>query len=115
MSLMTLIQAPNGDVMLVRDLTGHEDCAVLEEGVSEPRVPGCERVDKADGSGRRWRINKPECRRFIRAAELRAMARIELVEMLEAKIAALETRVAALEGSTVNSPESTIGGIGAGR
>lgn len=104
--LMTLIKAPNGDVMLVGSLEGHEDCAVLETGVSEPRVPGCERVDKPDGSGRMWKINKDECRRMIRTAEVRAMSRIELVEMLEAqirandeKLASMDDRIAALERS----------------
>lgn len=95
--LMTLIKAPNGDVMLVGSLEGHEDCAVLETGVAEPRVPGCERVDKPDGSGRMWKIHKGECRRMIRAAKVRSMHRIELVEMLEAQIEALTARVAALE------------------
>lgn len=94
---MTLIEAPNGDKMLVRDLTGHEDCVVLETGVAEPRAPGCERVDKPDGAGRMWRINKPECRRALRTAEVRAMSRIELVEMLEAQIEELRARVVALE------------------
>lgn len=99
MTLMTLIRAPNGDRMLVSSLAGHEDCEIEETGVAEPRVPGCERVDKPDGSGRMWRINKAECRRMIRAAEVRSMHRIELVEMLEAQIRALEERMATLEAA----------------
>jgi len=103
--LMTLIQAPNGDVMLVRSLEGHEDCKILEENVSEPRVPGCERVPKADGKGKRWKINKDESRRMIRAAQLRAMDRIDLVELIEGRLDPLEARVEALEQRFTESSE----------
>lgn len=49
-----LIETPQGEQVLVLDLRGHEDCKVIEEGVTPPRVPGCERRDG------RWRVKDKE-------------------------------------------------------
>lgn len=51
MPLYYLIETPEGDQNLVLDLEGHEDCKVLEEGVTAPKVPGCERKNG------KWKIS----------------------------------------------------------
>lgn len=76
------------EVQCVQSLEGYEGCEVLEEGVAAPRHPCCERVDG------RWRINRESARR----EKLHGMPRGELIDMFEARIAALEERLEALDG-----------------
>jgi hypothetical protein len=84
-----LIQEKNGDQCLVLELAGHEECKILEEGVTAPKVPHCERIDG------RWRIpDKAKTRHAIRVSRAAAATLVQEVTALEDRIAVLEKLIA---------------------
>jgi hypothetical protein len=85
MALRYLIETPEGEKVLVESLSGHENCTVLEEGVTEPKVPCCERVDGT------WVIDKDAAREAMRYEGLPPRA-VTLFKEMEARLIVLETQ-----------------------
>jgi hypothetical protein len=83
-----LLRTPGGEEVLVLSMAGHEDCKVLERGVTPARVPGCKRVKG------RWKVDRREFNR------IRKVQRGPIIQELEDEIAELTKRLAQLEKAT---------------